>query len=74
MNWFIEAVGLVAGTVIVVSFLSSTRRKIRIANLVGAVLFAVYGILITSLSLILLNVCAIGVQMYKLRKERLSEG
>jgi len=73
LNWLIETVGLIAGAIIVVSFLSSTQRKIRLANLVGAAIFIIYGILITSLSLILLNICAVGVQIYKLRKERPSE-
>ena len=46
------------------------ERKIRIFDLIGALLFIIYGVTIRSFSTILLNVVLVVVQAYKLLRRR----
>lgn len=54
MSWF-EAIGIAGTLFVLLSFLMKDIRKVRIINIVGAVLFVVYGLLIGALSTWLLN-------------------
>lgn len=64
----IELLG-VAGTIcIVVAFMQNGEAKIRRLDLIGAILFVIYGFLLPSFSTILLNAILCGVQIYKLIK------
>lgn len=54
MTWF-EAIGIAGTLFVLLSFLMKDIRKVRIINIVGAVLFVVYGLLIDALSTWLLN-------------------
>lgn len=51
----IEIIGLLATVLVLVSFLYKNELHIRVVNIFGALLFVVYGILISSLSVWLLN-------------------
>ena len=64
----IEIIGIVATLFIVVAFLQTGERRIRILDGIGAILFVVYGFCIHSFSTILLNSILIGVQIYKIVK------
>lgn len=71
-----EIVGIVAGVLIIISFLMKGEIKIRAVNIIGATLFVVYGILISSISVVFLNAGLFIVQcikLYQLRKEHLDE-
>lgn len=54
MPWF-EVIGIAGTLFVLLSFLMKDIRKVRIINIVGAVLFVVYGLLIGALSTWLLN-------------------
>ena len=64
---------VVAGTVLVVaSFLFSNEKSIRIVNAIGGLFLLVYGILIHSVSNVVLNSALTVihiVNLYKMRKE-----
>lgn len=64
MNY--EIIGIIATSFIVLAFTRNGEKQIRILDLVGAMLFVVYGALIYSFSTILLNGILIGVQIFKL--------
>ena len=64
----VELIGIIATIFIVVAFSMDGEKKIRILDLVGAVLFVIYGLLIKSFSTCLLNLILVGVQIYKLVK------
>ena len=66
MNY--ELIGIIATSFIVLAFTRNGEFKIRVFDLVGAVLFVVYGILIQSFSTVLLNGILIGIQIFKLYK------
>ena len=51
----VELIGIVATLFVLVSFLMKDAARIRKVNIVGAFLFVVYGLLINSISVWLLN-------------------
>lgn len=62
----IELLGVTGTICIVIAFMQNGEVKIRRLDLIGAVLFVVYGFLLPSFSTILLNAILCGVQIYKL--------
>ena len=65
---WIELVGIIAGIIVLGSFLSKEQKRIRIVNAIGSVVFIVYGVLITSYATIFLNGVMVLVQIvYLLR-------
>lgn len=54
MFW-IELIGIVATVFVLLSFLMKDLKKVRIINIVGAILFVLYGVLIGALATWLLN-------------------
>jgi cell shape-determining protein MreD len=64
----IESIGLAATVFILVSFLFNQEKKIRVINLVGAVLFVIYGYLIAAPSVYILNGALIVIHIYKIYK------
>jgi uncharacterized protein with PQ loop repeat len=73
MNW-IEWVGYTAAALVVLSFLVSTNiRTIRFINMIGALAFIIYGILLNNnLPIIIPNVFITLIQVYYLfiKKEK----
>ena len=63
-----ELIGMAGTMLILIGFLSSSEKTIRIFDMVGSVLFVVYGALIGSYSNILLNGALIVVHAVKLTK------
>ena len=60
----------IAGTLfIILAFTMNGERKIRVLDLIGALLFVVYGVTIHSFSTVL-NVVLVVVQAYKLLRRR----
>lgn len=68
MNWLIEGIGIVATIAIIIAFTTKGELKIRVIDTIGAIIFVVYGVLIQSLSVILLNVVLIGIQIYHINR------
>ena len=58
-----------AGSItIIIAFLFTNEKKIRIFDAIGAALFILYGVLIHSFSTVLLNTVLIAVHVVKLNK------
>jgi len=67
-----EIIGIIASLFILLSFLYNGEKQIRIVNIIGAVLFVIYGILISALSVYLMNGILIAIhirKLFKLKKE-----
>lgn len=68
MNNF-EIIGTLASIFVLISFLCKSERKIRIVNIIGALFFVIYGVLINSFSVWFLNGALILIHLYKLLKK-----
>lgn len=66
----VEILGIIATLFVLAAFMLNDVKQIRIVDLIGAILFVVYGILIHSLSVSLLNGVLIIIHLYKLIKRK----
>lgn len=66
----IECLGVAATIFILIAFSMNDKRLIRIFDCMGAILFVIYGILIQSFSVWLLNFVLITINIYKLIKNK----
>ena len=64
-----EEIGTIASIIVLISFLCKSERKIRIINIIGALLFVIYGALIGSFSILFLNGSLILIHLYNLLKK-----
>lgn len=64
----VEALGVTATLFILLAFSMNDKRAIRLFDSLGAVLFVVYGLLIHSFSVWLLNFILILINSYKMYK------
>lgn len=64
-----ELIGYAGSILIVISLAMSTAIRLRIVNLVGSIVFMVYGGLIASIPVVITNVIIAGLDMYYLRRE-----
>lgn len=62
----LEMVGYFASLLVLISFLMSSVVKLRIINLVGSLIFAIYALLIGSYPTAVMNFCLVGVNIYYL--------
>lgn len=60
----VEIIGILAGLIVLSSFLLKGELKIRLLNIFGAVLFVIYGVLIGSLSVWLINFLLVIVHIF----------
>lgn len=67
MDW-IEIIGIVASVFVLVSFVFKNQIVIRSINVIGSIIFVVYGVLIHSLSIWLLNGILVLVHCYYIIK------
>ena len=68
---WVEVLGILATIFVLLSFLFNEQKLIRIVNIIGAVIFVIYGILINSISVWLLNGVLIVIHLvYLLRREK----
>ena len=65
-----EVLGTIASLVVLISFLFDNLQKIRIINIIGCVLFIVYGLSISSFSVILLNGGLLLIHIYYLLRNK----
>lgn len=64
----IEMVGYLGSLLVLVSFLMSSVVKLRVVNSIGALIFAVYALIIRSYPTALMNFCLIGINLYYLMR------
>ena len=64
----IEILGLIATLFVLLSFLCNQEKNIRLVNIVGAILFVIYGAFISAPSVYILNGALIGIHIYKIYK------
>jgi len=64
----IEIIGWVATVFVILSFTQNNLIRLRILSLIGSILWAIYGILIESSSVIFLNFVIIFIQIYWIYK------
>lgn len=64
----VELVGYFASLLVLVSFLMTSVIKLRIVDSIGALIFAVYAVIIRSYPTALMNLCLVGINMYYLYK------
>lgn len=64
----IEILGTIATIFVLISFLMRGEKKIRIINIIGAMIFVIYGFLINAFSVWLLNGSLCVIHIYKLFK------
>lgn len=62
-----EIIGTIGSVLVILSFIMSGEKKIRLLNLISSVFFLVYGLLIQAYSIIGLNLLLIVINIYKLR-------
>lgn len=65
-----EIIGILASIVVLISFLFNNEKRIRMINIVGAILFVIYGILINAFSVWFLNGALILIHIYYLMKSQ----
>lgn len=70
----VEIFGILAGVLVLISFLMKGEKKIRIINIFGASIFIFYGILLNSVSVTLLNIGLVLVHIVKLTQMRKNKG
>ena len=63
-----EEIGTIASIIVLISFLCKSERKIRIINIIGALLFVIYGALNGSFAVWFLNGALILIHLYKKKK------
>ena len=66
----VEIIGIVATLFILAAFSLNDKKLIILVDSIGAVLFVIYGILINSLSVWLLNICLIIINLYKIKNNK----
>lgn len=70
MNWY-ELIGLAGTLFVLLSFLMKDLTKVRIINIIGALLFVIYGICINAWSTWILNTILIIIHIiYLIRKNK----
>jgi len=65
-----EIIGIIATGFVLLSFLFTEEKRIRQINIIGAAIFVVYGIIISAISVYILNGALILIHIYKLYKGR----
>ena len=61
-----ELIGWIATLLILLSFVFTNQRWLRIINMVGAIFWVVWGFGTSSENVWVLNICIIGIHLYKL--------
>ena len=69
-----EIIGIVATLFVLLSFLFTAEKRIRQINIIGAVLFVIYGVVIGAISIYILNGALILIHIFKLYKQRKDDG
>lgn len=62
----IEILGILASVMVLISFFMKSEKKIRVINIVGAVMFVIYGIIINAFSVWFLNLALVATHIVRL--------
>lgn len=65
---WIELLGVMASVIVLLSFLFKSEARIRMINIIGAIMFVMYGTLINSFSVQLLNFVLVIVHIRRLKQ------
>lgn len=65
---FRELLGTLASVLVMLSY-TLDGKKLRIVNIVGSILFIIYGIMLGGISVIILNSITIPIHLYYILKE-----
>ncbi len=65
---FNEMLGYLASAFVVISLLTSNIKYLRYLNMVGCILFVIYGILISAYPVAIMNAIAFVINIYHLYK------
>ncbi len=65
-----EALGIIASLLVLISFLFNDIIKIRVINIIGCIIFVIYGIMINSFSVWFLNSALLIVHIYHLIRDK----
>ena len=68
MKIYIELTGISASVIVLISFLAKGEKNIRLINIVGALIFVAYGMLINAFSVWFLNLVLCIIHIYKILK------
>lgn len=64
----IEIFGLVASAMVVISFSFRDVKLIRIVNIIGSIMYVIYGFVINSISNMVMNAILVCIHLYYLRR------
>ncbi|MEX2550540.1 MAG: hypothetical protein WD638_09950 [Nitriliruptoraceae bacterium] len=64
----VELIGYLASALIVLSLLMASLFKLRVVNLIGAIVFTAYGLLIDSLPVVLTNASIVAIDVFYLTR------
>ena len=67
-NSFIEMIGYLGSSLVLVSFLMASVAKLRIVNSIGSVIFTIYAFIIHSYPTAIMNICLVLINIYYLVK------
>lgn len=67
---FTEWIGYLASLGVLVSFLMSNMKTLRIISIIGCALFVTYGLLINSMPIVVTNGTIILINLYHLLKKK----
>lgn len=62
----VDVIGYVASAIVLISFLFKNIKVVRIVNIIGAIFFVVYGLLLPTYPTMIMNLALIGVHCYYL--------
>ncbi len=65
---FYDILGYLASAFVVVSLLTSNIKHLRYLNMIGCILFVIYGVLISAYPVAIMNAIAFLINIYHLRK------
>ena len=66
----IEIFGYVSMIVVLVSVTMNDMRKLRITNTVACAMFVIYGVLMHAYPVVIMNICVIIINLYRLNKSK----
>lgn len=62
----IELIGYLGSALVVISMLLTSVKKLRIVNMTGSVIFAIYALIIQSYPTAVMNFCLVAINVYQL--------
>ncbi|MBK9210701.1 MAG: YgjV family protein [Anaerolineales bacterium] len=68
MSFVFELIGYAGSVLVAISLMMKSLLKLRIINLIGALFFTIYGVLIGAVPVALLNALIVGVNIYFLMR------